>query len=162
MVVEDLDGINGRHGYGKNSNNKKTKKTKKKNRKQAQPKLKHWEVLALGNVQQESCNCRHQVRRLVGNKMVFEWCRCKDNQHKEVLDKYQVADPSPEPPKEPALPPKPRKPKLKKKSVAIDATEPEMTQLALAYDPDAVDYDTIQETIYYRTASGRLVILFVF
>jgi hypothetical protein len=27
----------------------------------------------------------------------------------------------------------------------------------LAYDPSAVDYDMIQEVIYYRTSSGRLV-----
>ena len=67
------------------------------------------------------------------------------------------------PPPPPSTPPPPKKskkttpPKVEKKTVGINATERTTTELALAYDPTAVDYEVIQEVLYYRTSSGRLV-----
>lgn len=142
---------------------RKTKKGKKKNRTHRKPKLKHWEILALEQSNQQTCNCRHHVMRLAADQIVYDWCRCKDHQHKELVEKHKPPTPPPEPPRDPTPPPppkpkpKPKPPKVKKKSVGINATEPTTTELALAYDPAAVDYDMIQEAIYYRTSSGRLV-----
>ncbi|CAF4857784.1 unnamed protein product, partial [Rotaria magnacalcarata] len=55
----------------------------------------------------------------------------------------------------------PKTPKVETKTIGINATEPTTTELALAYDLSTVDYDVIQETIYYRTSSGRMVNAFV-
>ena len=179
LVVEDLDELNRlyiRRGEEEDDNGDQSdeKPIKKKKRKKGMkngnmhghrhPKLKHWEKMALDQSHQQSCNCRHHVMRLAADQVVYDWCRCKDHQHKEVFEKQKQATPPPEPPREATPPPPPRpkpKPKPRKvhqKSVGVDATEPATTELALAYDPSAVDYDMIQEAIYYRTSSGRLVI----
>ncbi len=131
------------------------------------PKLKHWEIKALEQSRQEPCNCRHHVMRLAADQVVYDWCRCKDHQHKDIMERRHSITHSPTPPPPPPRqrspppppPPRPRpKPrKVRRKSIGIDATEPNTTELALAYDPSAVDYDMIQEVIYYRTSSGRLV-----
>jgi hypothetical protein len=107
--------------------------------------------------------------RLEADHVVYDWCRCKDHQHKDLTER-NAALPPPEEPRQPTPPPPPRPrpppvpqkvrpkpPKVRKKSIGIDATQPATTELALAYDPSAVDYDMIQEVIYYRTSSGRLV-----
>ena len=186
LVVEDIDELNRRFMHpdyaetgdenddqqedeeeeNESAPRKPRKKGTKKARKHRKPKLKHWEVMALEQkTQDRSCNCRHHVMRLAADQIVYDWCRCKDHQHKEVLEKHKPPTPPPpppEPPRDPTPPPrpkpKPKPPKIKKKSVGINATEqPNMTELALAYDPSAVDYDMISEAIYYRTSSGRLV-----
>lgn len=181
LVVEDLDELNrlyirrGEEDDDENGDQSYEKPMKKKKRKKGMKngnmhghrhtKLKHWEKMALEQSHQQSCNCRHHVMRLAADQVVYDWCRCKDHQHKEVFEKQRHETPPPEPPRE-ATPPPPRpkpkpKPKPRKvhqKSVGVDATEPATTELALAYDPSAVDYDMIQEAIYYRTSSGRLVI----
>lgn len=212
IIIEDLEEIN-RLNLNQRAlqNQLKVKKQKKKKvpkKKETEEthksKLNHWEIKALGQAQQESCNCRHQVMRIEGDQVVYDWCRCKDNQHRELLEQQKpiMAPPPSPPPSPPPLPPpppqerkvpktpkkaktpktpkvqtprtpptpspppsepKPPKPKPRKvrtKSIGIDATEPPTTELALAYDPSAVDYDMIQETIYYRTSSGRLVRFF--
>ena len=143
--------------------------------------------MALQQAKEEPCNCRHHVMRLEANQVVYDWCRCKDHQHKELLAKpAPIVHPKPAPPAQPKVfkpppppspseesvrtpppPPPPSRPapqpkprKVRKKSVGIDATDTNTTQIALAYDPAAVDYDMVQEVIYYRTSSGRLVKLF--
>jgi len=193
LVVEDLDELNRLYGYRQgparyndnqqmfskplkriNRQNVTKKKTIHGHRK---PKLKHWELKALEQAQQEPCNCRHHVLRLAADQVVYDWCRCKDHQHKDILGKHQSTTlPRLSPPEEPKQPRQPRQPtppppspppprppprpkprKVRKRSIAVDATEQNTTELALAYDPSAVDYDMIQEAIYYRTSSGRLV-----
>lgn len=144
---------------------------------QQKNKLKHWEILAKEQAQHDQqCNCRHPITRQEGDKTITEWCRCKDNQHKELMERRESFSlmppaspevpkqpPTPPPPRTPTPPPPPREPpkakprKVRKRSIGIDATEQNTTELALAYDPSAVDYDMIQEVIYYRTSSGRLV-----
>jgi len=179
-VVEDLDELNqlninrqGPTGSNNNhqifSNQLKRKKIKKGAKKTTihghrKPKLKHWEMKALEQAQQEPCNCRHHVMRLAADQVVYEWCRCKDHQHKEIFERHHSIAPSPPtPPRQrtpPPLPPpapRPKPRKVRRRSIGIGATEPKTTELALAYDPSTVDYDTIQEVIYYRTSSGRLV-----
>lgn len=154
---------------------KKRKKTTKKKPGHDKSKLNHWELMALDQAQQEPCNCRHHVMRVEGDQVVYDWCRCKDNQHKEIIEQGKsvpIPRPSPPPPQQPKLQtpptptpppppqpktPKPKQKKIRQKSIGIDATGPPTTELALAYDPSAVDYDMIQETIYYRTSSGRLI-----
>ncbi len=164
----------------KGSTSKKGKK-KKIGRGHRKPKLKHWELMALEQSKQEPCNCRHHVMRLEADQLVYDWCRCKDHQHKHLLGKpgqivyrkpvppaepkvlkvppppspSEESMPTPPPPPRQAPQPKPRK--VRTKSVGIDATDTNTTQIALAYDPAAVDYDMVQEVIYYRTSSGRLV-----
>ena len=175
LVVEDLDELNrlyvhpGQEG-GENGQRSYTKPIKKKKRRKGMknghrhPKLKHWEKMALEQSHQEPCNCRHHVMRLAADQVVYDWCRCKDHQHRELLEKQKQATPPPEPPREPTPPPpppprpKPKPRKVQTKSIGINAAEPATTELALAYDPSAVNYDMIQEAIYYRTSSGRLVI----
>jgi hypothetical protein len=178
LVVEDLDDVKHLFVNGKEpsiSTNKSSKSLKKKRRRRRTrkpkhthetPKLNHWEALALDQSKQEVCGCRHHVRRLEANQIVYDWCRCKDHQHKHLKEKLKPIPPppppTPPPPPPPAKKPKkiirrPKPPVIETKSVGIDATEPTTTELALAYDPETVDYDVIQETLYYRTSSGRLV-----
>jgi hypothetical protein len=191
MVVEDLDELNDLNGNhrgttrssdnqqtfpkGSTRKNQKKKKTRHGHRK---PKLKHWELMALEQAKQEPCNCRHHVLRLEADKVVYDWCRCKDHQHKAIVERHKPTvhtlpstteestplTPPPPPTKEatplpPLPPPQPKPRKVRKKSIGINATESDTntTQIALAYDPSAVDYDMIQELVYYRTSSGRLV-----
>jgi hypothetical protein len=179
LVVEDLDELNRLYINRQNpthaDDNQQTfsKPLKRKKRKTGtmkntlprhrKPKLNHWELMALEQSKQDACNCRHHVMRIEADHIIYDWCRCKDHQHKEIMERHKsIAPPSPPPPppEEPVPPPppprvKPRK--VRKKSIGIDATEPNTTELALAYDPSSVDYDMIQEVIYYRTSSGRLV-----
>ncbi|CAF3316503.1 unnamed protein product [Rotaria socialis] len=182
LEVENLDELNSlyiNHQRPTNFNGKPqlfSKPLRKKKRKAGtnnngnrKSKLKHWELLALEQAKQETCNCRHHVTTVEDDHTHFDWCRCKDHQHKEVMERRKsfVATPvqptplPPPPPKEPVTPPAPkRRPKPRKihtKSVGIDAAEPSSAEIALAYDPTAVDYDMIQEAIYYRTSSGRLI-----
>ncbi len=193
MEVEDFDEHNrsnvNQQTYPKMSKGKNQKKGKKKKtgRGHRKPKLKHWELKALEQAKQEPCNCRHHVMRLEANQIVYDWCRCKDHQHKHIIGRqgptaYRMPLPPveqkplkalPPPPSEestptspstkeqtplpPPPPPRPKPRKVRKKSIGIDATDTNTTQIALAYDPAAVDYDMVQEVIYYRTSSGRLV-----
>lgn len=152
---------------------RKTRKKGTKKKTNQKPKLKHWELKALEQSLQEPCNCRHQVMHVEGDQVISDWCRCKDHQHKEIVErrqsitlppsppppppKQQVPPPAPPPPPPPQTPPRPKQRKVRRRSIGIDATEPSTTELALAYDPSAVDYDMVQEVIYYRTSSGRLV-----
>lgn len=174
IVVEDLDQLKRLRLTDQQTRFKPLKRKKrKKGTKNGEDKnkLKHWEKLAIEQVKTDHCNCRHAVPRKEGDQTVYDWCRCKDNQHTELMERRPVApqspyepppDPTPTPPTPPPPPP-PREPpkakprRVRKKSIGIDATEQNMTELALAYDPSAVDYDMIQEVIYYRTSSGRLV-----
>jgi hypothetical protein len=178
LVVEDLDELNRLYvnredptasGGSQIFMKPLTKKKRKKGTKKTNPhgnhnsKLKHWELLALQQSKEETCNCRHHVMRLEADHIVYDWCRCKDHQHKELTERRKSIS-VPPPPEEPIQPtpaprppPRPKTRKVHKKSVGVNATEPETTELALAYDPSTVDYDTIQEVIYYRTSSGRLV-----
>ncbi len=195
IVVEDLDELNrlyiNRDGPKRSENDERTfskplkrkirkKGTKKKNpHTHRKPKLNHWELMALEQSKQEPCNCRHHVMRLEADQVVYDWCRCKDHQHKDLMERRksislptplpseEPRQPTPPPPPPPAPltpqplpPPRVKRRKVRKRSIGIDATEPTMTELALAYDPSAVDYDMIQEAIYYRTSSGRLVNFF--
>ncbi|CAF2326726.1 unnamed protein product [Rotaria sp. Silwood2] len=186
LIVEDLHELNrlyvnhqdltdvdeNRDIFSKQLKKKRRKKgTKKKNlHEHHKSKLNHWELLALQQDKKDACNCRHHVMHLENNQVVYDWCRCKDHQHKELIERRKSIVlppllPSPPPPQQSTVPPPPPPPpksrpkprKVRKKSIGIDATEPTSTQLALAYDPSAVDYDMIQEVIYYRTASGRLI-----
>jgi hypothetical protein len=188
IVVEDLDQLNDlyvdRHHardidhrpqmFSKPLKKKKRKKgTQRKNlHRHHPPKLNHWELLALQQSKQETCNCRHHVMRLEADQITYDWCRCKDHQHRDLTDRHKSAlppitsevrrhpTPPPPPPSRPSVPrkkPHPKPPKVQMKSVGIDASGPPTTEVALAYDPSAVDYDMIQEVIYYRTSSGRLV-----
>ena len=189
LVVEDLDQLNRLYIDGESSDDfsdnpetlskpwqtkrRKKVKTKKNPHDNSKTRLKHWEILALEQAKKETCNCRHHVMRLEADHIVYDWCRCKDHKHKELMQRYKSDPPAPAPPPPAAsevaaktvtpVPPKPRpKPrKIPKKSVAVDATEPTSAELALAYDPSTVDYDMIQEAIYYRTSSGRLVNYFI-
>ena len=184
IVVEDLDELKRLRLTGQQTRFKplKRKKRKKGTKKtgEEKPKLKHWEKLAMEQSKQDQCNCRHAVGRKEGDQIIYDWCRCKDNQHKELMERRQSIslappsplgvprDPTPPPTPPPPTPPPPPPPppreapkakprKVRKRSIGIDATEQNTTELALAYDPSAVDYDMIQEVIYYRTSSGRLV-----
>ncbi len=174
LVVEDLDEVNHLFANGKehsastNISIKPLKKKKRKKRKHihVKPKLNHWEEMALDQSKQEVCGCRHHVRRLEADHIVYDWCRCKDHKHKDLKEKQKSIPPPPPPappsPSPPAKKPKkiirrPKPPKVEKRTVSVDATEPTTTELALAYDPGAVDYDVIQEVLYYRTSSGRMV-----
>ena len=117
LVVEDLDELNrlyiNRHNpnrfneyqetYRKPLQSDKRKKIKKKRslHENHTPKLNHWEVLALEQAKKETCNCRHHVMRLEADQVVYDWCRCKDHQHKELKDKYKsIPHPPPPPPSE--------------------------------------------------------------
>ncbi|CAF3330100.1 unnamed protein product [Rotaria socialis] len=134
---------------------KRKKRTKKHSHTHQVPKLNHWEVMALEQSKKEICGCRHHVQRLEANQIMYDWCRCKDHQHKEVKAKQKPILPTLEESKQ--ITPVPKTPKVETKTIGINATEPTTTELALAYDPSTVDYDVIQETIYYRTSSGRMV-----
>lgn len=191
LVVEDLDQFNRLyidHDFRTNAgdsldlfaNPKKKKRKKIANnttpRRNRKPKLKHWEILAMQQVKQEACNCRHQVMHVEDDQVHYDWCRCKDHQHRELIERRKslvppVPPPLPPPPppvvppQETATPAPKRRPKprrVRKRSIGIDAAEPSATEIALAYDPSAVDYDMIQEVIYYRTSSGRLVKYFLY
>ncbi|CAF3148899.1 unnamed protein product [Rotaria sp. Silwood2] len=136
---------------------KKKRKKKRKprtNHTHDKPKLNHWEIMALDQSKKDTCGCRHHVTRLEANHIVYDWCRCKDHQNKELKEK-QKSTPTPEKPQQ--ITPPPKTPKVETKTIGINATEPSTTELALAYDSSAIDYDVIQEAIYFRTSSGRLV-----
>jgi hypothetical protein len=194
LVVEDLDEFNhlsfNGQGPTRSNNNQHTfsnqlkrKKRKKVTKKKTlhghqKPKLKHWELMALEQAKQEPCNCRHHVMRLEADQVVYDWCRCKDHQHKDLKERRKSITqlpplppppaPLPPPPPPPSIPPSPKKlkqispssPKKEKKTVGVSATEKTTTELALAYDPTTVGYDIIEEVLYYRTSSGRLVNFF--
>jgi len=172
LVVEDVDEIN--HLFIKekeeseadrSSKPLKKKKRKRKNKKRTnrhpKPKLNHWEVLALDQSKQEVCGCRHHVRRLEADQIVYDWCRCKDHLHRHLKLKRKSTPPPPAPPPPPRKTPKKIKPKVETKTVGMNATEKTTTELALAYDPSTIDYDVIEEVLYYRTSSGRLVKFFL-
>jgi hypothetical protein len=164
LIVEDVDDLTQLYVHEQDpiTMNKTSKGLKKKKRRRRRkrrtrahqkPKLNHWEIMALDHSQQEVCGCRHHVRRLEADQVVYDWCRCKDHTHKGLKERRKSVPPPPAPP--PSPPQKPRK--VRKKNTGINATEPTTTELALAYDPTTVDYDVIQEVLYYRTSSGRLV-----
>ncbi|CAF1277881.1 unnamed protein product [Adineta steineri] len=293
--------MSGRSSKTKDSTNKNGTGRKKN-------KPKHWELLALQQSKQETCNCRHHVTRVEDDQLVHDWCRCKDHQHKDMGDSHQpvgLGEPSPRemrlninevaydwckcthhrnaksnerrksitlpslsqngmrssnghntdtgydhsdhyhettirkrksgsspppppppltlardetkpvlrsvthrteavqttPPSQPSAraenrkrrdeskrttpsityreesmqtvtPPPPAPParptqvsqkrresatQTQTRTVAVEAREPSSTEIALSYDPSVVDYDVIQEAIYYRTSSGRLI-----
>ncbi len=156
LVVEDLDDLTQLYVHDpatmdKTSKGLKKKKrrrrTKRRSRTHHKPKLNHWEIMALDQSQQQPCGCRHHVRRLEADQVVYDWCRCKDHLHKNLKGRRNSFPPLP-----PAPPPSPpRKPRKVRKNERTTA------ELALAYDPTTVDYDVIQEILYFRTSSGRLV-----
>ena len=121
---------------------------KKRSRTHRKPRLNHWEQMALDQSKQEVCGCRHHVKRLEADQVIYDWCRCKDHQHRDLKVKQKPAPPPPEIPKPP---------KAEKKSIGLDAMPPATTEVALSYDATDIDYDVIQEVLYYRTSSGRLV-----
>lgn len=135
---------------------KRKKRAKKRTHTHRSPKLNHWELMALEQSKKETCGCRHHVQRLEANQIVYDWCRCKDHRHKELKDKLRT-EPAPTPEKPKERTPTPKLPKIETKTTGTNTTESETTEIALAYDPSAVDYDVIQEAIYYRTSSGRMV-----
>ncbi|CAF1313084.1 unnamed protein product, partial [Didymodactylos carnosus] len=185
LIVEDLDGVKPWYSANNYQEQKPKKKKKKKRRKRLTLNghehdiyhLRHWEVKALEQAHQEPCGCRHHVTNCgscEANHLLYRWCRCKDHQHELFMDDqrkrrqsvvttFRSSEPTPAPPPPPTRPTtvvKTPPPIIKKpimKSTGINATEPTTTELALAYDPSAVDYDMIQEVIYYRTSSGRLI-----
>ncbi|CAF1456985.1 unnamed protein product [Rotaria sordida] len=166
-IVEDLEDLNHLFVNEKESptieqtvqppTKKKKRKKKRKirtNHIHDKPKLNHWEIMALDQSKKETCGCRHHVRRLEANQIVYDWCRCKDHQHKELKEQRKSIWTSE---KFKQITPPPNLPKVETKTIGINATEPTTTELALAYDPSTVDYDVIQEAVYFRTSSGRLV-----
>lgn len=169
LVVEDVDELTPLfvHEPDPTTQEKMVKEIRRKRRKKRtkkhppghhKPKLNHWELLALDQSQQETCGCRHHVRRLEADQVVYDWCRCKDHLHKGLKEhRKSIAPPLPPPPATPPPPPPPKPKKARKRTIGINATEQTTTELALAYDPTTVDYDVIQEVLYYRTTSGRLV-----
>ncbi|CAF4810802.1 unnamed protein product, partial [Rotaria magnacalcarata] len=64
---------------------------------------------------------------------MYDWCRCKDHQHKEVKEKQKPILPTLEESKQ--ITHVPKTPKVETKTIGINATEPTTTELALAYDP---------------------------
>lgn len=134
---------------------KKKKKTRKRTRKaqHTKPKLNHWEQLALEQSQQQACGCRHHTRRLEADKVVHDWRRSKDHSRSDM--ELKPKDPPESTPT--ATPPSLKKPQVPKKKTGARTIEPSTTEMALAYDPTTIDYDVIQEVLYFRTASGRLV-----
>lgn len=169
LVVEDVDELTPLfvHEPDPATQEKMIKEMKKKRRRRRRtkkrapthnkPKLNHWEMLALDQSQQETCGCRHHVRRLEADQVIYDWCRCKDHLHKDLRERRKSIAPPPPPPPPPATPPPPKLKKARKRTIGVNATEQTTTELALAYDPTTVDYDVIQEVLYYRTSSGRLV-----
>lgn len=121
---------------------------KKRSRAHRKPRLNHWEQMALDQSKQEVCGCRHHVKRLEADQVIYDWCRCKDHQHRDLKVKQKPAPPPP------AIP---KPPKIEKKSIGLDTMPPATTEVALSYDATDVDYEVIQEVLYYRTSSGRLV-----
>lgn len=144
LVLEDLDDLKAYLADDKPEKKKRRKKKRRNFKTHQKPKLNHWELKALEQAQQESCGCRHHVRRMEADHIVYNWCRCKDHQHRDLHAK-------PEPEK------KPKPIKVETKSIGLDAMPEQTTEIALAYNDDDLDYDIIQETLYYRTSSGRLV-----
>ena len=168
LIVEDLDELTPLFVHEPNETEKKKivgeikKKRRKKRTKRRiaghqKPKLNHWEVMALDQSQQESCGCRHHVRRLEADQVVYDWCRCKDHLHRDMKERRKSIAPPAPPPTAPTATPPPKIVKPRKRTIGVNATERTTTELALAYDPTTVDYDVIQEVLYYRTSSGRLV-----
>ena len=113
-----------------------------------QPKLKHWELLALEQLQHDSCSCRHPVVRLEGNHIESDWCRCKDHRHEEVMRKQQFES------REAAHS---QSTLILKRPGGVHRHARTSQQPAFAYDHSIVDQDARQEFIYCRTSSGRLV-----
>lgn len=168
LVVEDLEELTPLYVHEPDETEKEkiVKEIKKKRRKKRtkkrvtghqKPKLNHWEAMALDQSQQEACGCRHHVRRVEADQVVYDWCRCKDHLHKDLRGRRKSIPPPLPPPPEPEPTPPPKIVKHRKRTIGVNATEKTTTELALAYDPTTVDYDVIQEVLYYRTASGRLV-----
>ena len=169
LVVEDIEELNKLftddhnvkrpHPSTEVSRRKRARRTgnKKRSRAHRKPKLNHWEQMALDQSKQEVCGCRHHVKRLEADQVVYDWCRCKDHQHRDLRVKQKPAalPLPPPPPPPPAQIPKARK--AEKKSIGLDAMPPATTDVAISYDATDVDYDVIQEVLYYRTSSGRLV-----
>ena len=161
LVVEDLEDLAPLYVHDpatvdRTSNGLKKKKRRRRTRRRThvhhKPKLNHWEILALEQAKQQPCGCRHHVRRLEADQVVYDWCRCKDHLHRDVKGRRKSLPNLP-----PAPPPSPpRKPKKVRKAESTTG------ELALAYDPTTVDYDVIQEILYFRTSSGRLVMFFSF
>ena len=161
LVVEDLEDLAPLYVHDPTTVDRTSKGLKKKKRRRRtrrrtrihnKPKLNHWEILALEQSKQEACGCRHHVRRREADEVVYDWCRCKDHSHKDVKARRKSLPTLP-----PAPPPSPpRKPRKVRKNEATTG------ELALAYDPTTVDYDVIQEILYFRTSSGRLVMFFSF
>ena len=166
LVVEDLDELNQlftddhdakrSHRPTELAKRKRARRVgnKKRSRAHRRPKLNHWEQMALDQSKQEICGCRHHVKRLEADQVVYDWCRCKDHQHRDLKVKQKPAA-LPPPPLPPPEIPKP--PRTEKKSIGLDAMPPSTTDVAISYDATDVDYDVIQEVLYYRTSSGRLV-----
>ena len=109
-------------------------------------KLNHWDIMAMDQLEKETCGCRHQVKRVENKQIISQWCPRKDYQHKELKKEHKIISHSEQITS--SSPPKRRRIK----------TKPEETnQLALAYDPSSIDYHVIEQRLYYRTSSGRLV-----
>ncbi|CAF0728153.1 unnamed protein product [Adineta ricciae] len=86
--------------------------TKQNSTKRKKTKLKHWEILALQQSNVQTCNCRHHVSRVEGDQLVYDWCRCRDHNHKNLMDRRQSISATGEP--------SPREVRLKLDQVAYD------------------------------------------
>ncbi|CAF1272622.1 unnamed protein product, partial [Didymodactylos carnosus] len=178
LTVEDLDQVKPSY-TGHNYQEEKPKKNKKKQRKRLTVNahehntLRHWEVKALEQAYEEPCELHHvkKCSSCEANHLLYKWCRCKEHQHelfedqqrkrrRSMVTTFRSTEPTsasqPQAPPIVKMPP----PVIKKsilKSTGSNAMKPRATKLALSYDPAAADYDMIQEAIYYRTSSGRLI-----
>ncbi|UJR33464.1 hypothetical protein I4U23_020909 [Adineta vaga] len=86
--------------------------TKKNGIKRKKTKLKHWEILALEQSNQQTCSCRHHVSHVEGDQLVYDWCRCKDHNHRDLAQRRQSIGASGQP--------SPREVRLKLDQVAYD------------------------------------------
>ena len=60
--------------------------------------------MALEQTKKETCNCRHHVMRLEADQIVYDWCRCKDHKHKQLMERYKSDSSAPPPPPPPPAP----------------------------------------------------------
>lgn len=154
LMVEEVEELS--PSYVQESPNGRKKRRRRRSRKpvQAKPKVNHWEELALKQASQDPCGCRHHVRRRDSDHLVYDWCRCKDHSHRDLKVKSKTAFRDQLPPMSTrTVSPPPEKSKVRKRK----SNSKKKTEMALAYDPTAIDYDVIQEVLYFRTNSGRLV-----
>lgn len=86
--------------------------TARKTGRRKKSKLKHWEILALEQANQQTCPCRHHVTRVEGGQLVSDWCRCKDHRHDGSVVEHHSSGPGGEP--------TPRELRLKVNQIAYD------------------------------------------